>query len=70
MRKYQQALDVLEGLIIARMFKLTKMNQSQTGELFLCDAFICAQLYFSRLCNVKAHWQSPPGTISRDSYSA
>lgn len=31
MRKYQMALDVLEGLIVARMFELTKMNQSQTG---------------------------------------
>ena len=31
MRKYQRALDVLEGLIVARMFELTKMNQSQTG---------------------------------------
>lgn len=31
MCKYQRALDVLEGLIVARMFELTKMNQSQTG---------------------------------------
>jgi hypothetical protein len=31
MRKYQRALDRLEGLIVARMFELTKMNMSQTG---------------------------------------
>ena len=31
MRKYQRALDVLEGLIVSRMFELTKMNRSQTG---------------------------------------
>ncbi|KII93196.1 hypothetical protein PLICRDRAFT_383096 [Plicaturopsis crispa FD-325 SS-3] len=31
MRKYQRALDTLEGLIVARMFELTKMNRSQTG---------------------------------------
>lgn len=31
MRKYQRALDILEGLIVARMFELTKMNQSKTG---------------------------------------
>ena len=31
MCKYKRALDVLEGLIVAQMFKLTKMNQSQTG---------------------------------------
>lgn len=32
MRKYQRALDVVEGLIVARMFELTKMNRSQTGK--------------------------------------
>ena len=33
MRKYQQALDTLEGLVVARVFELSKMNRSQTGEL-------------------------------------
>ena len=32
MHKYQQALDQIEGLIVARMFELMKMNMSQTGE--------------------------------------
>ncbi|KII92210.1 hypothetical protein PLICRDRAFT_104028 [Plicaturopsis crispa FD-325 SS-3] len=32
MRKYQRALDSLEGLIVARMFELSKMNRSQTGK--------------------------------------
>lgn len=32
MRKYQRALDQLEGLIVARMFELTKLNMSQTGK--------------------------------------
>ena len=27
----QQCLDDLEGLIVLRMFELTKMNMSQTG---------------------------------------
>lgn len=31
MRKYQRCLDELEGLIVARIFELTKMNRSQTG---------------------------------------
>jgi hypothetical protein len=31
-RTYQRCLDALEGLIVARMFELTKMNMSQTGE--------------------------------------
>jgi hypothetical protein len=33
MRKYQRCLDDLEGLVVARIFELTKMNRSQTGEL-------------------------------------
>lgn len=32
-RRYQRCLDSLEGLIVARMFELTKMNMSQTGKL-------------------------------------
>jgi hypothetical protein len=31
-RKYRQALDAMELLIVERIFELTKMNQSQTGE--------------------------------------
>ena len=36
-REFQLALDHLEGLIIARLFELTKVNQSQTGRHF-CTA--------------------------------
>jgi hypothetical protein len=32
MRKYQRALDVLEGLVVARVFELSKMNHSQSGK--------------------------------------
>ena len=35
MRTYQRCIDALEGLIVARMFELTKMNRSQTGILSL-----------------------------------
>lgn len=31
MRKYQRCIDDLEGLVVARIFELTKMNRSQTG---------------------------------------
>jgi hypothetical protein len=31
MQKYQRSLDNLEGLVVARIFELTKMNRSQTG---------------------------------------
>jgi hypothetical protein len=34
-RRYQCCLDELEGLIVSRMFELTKMNLSQTGAYFL-----------------------------------
>ncbi|KAH7918250.1 hypothetical protein BV22DRAFT_1024902 [Leucogyrophana mollusca] len=30
-RKFQRALDTLEGLIVARLFELTKMNRAGTG---------------------------------------
>jgi hypothetical protein len=33
-RRYQCCLDDLEGLIVSRMFELTKMNMSQTGTSF------------------------------------
>lgn len=32
--KYQCALNTLEGLVIARIFELTKMNRSGTGKHF------------------------------------
>ena len=32
MHQYQRCLDSLEGLIVACMFELSKMNMSQTGE--------------------------------------
>jgi hypothetical protein len=34
-RRYQRALDHLQGLIIARMFELAKCNMSGTGNLLL-----------------------------------
>jgi hypothetical protein len=35
MRRYQRSLDTLKGLVVARIFELTKMNRSQTGELYI-----------------------------------
>ncbi len=29
---YYRAIDVLEGLVVSRLFELTKMNQSETGK--------------------------------------
>jgi hypothetical protein len=35
LRTYQRCIDVLEGLVVARMFELTKMNRSQTGMVMI-----------------------------------
>jgi hypothetical protein len=35
MHKYHQAIDHLEGLVVGRLFELTKAHQSGTGQLFL-----------------------------------
>jgi hypothetical protein len=37
-RRYQRCLDALEGLIVSRMFELTKMNMSQTGAFHLLSS--------------------------------
>lgn len=34
-RQYCRCLDTLEGLVVARLFELTKMNMSQTSVYFL-----------------------------------
>ena len=31
-RSYQRSIDKLEGLVVSRMFELTKMNMSHTGD--------------------------------------
>lgn len=31
LRRYRRCVDRLEGLVVARMFELSKMNQSNTG---------------------------------------
>lgn len=31
LRRYRRCVDKLEGLVVARMFELSKMNQSNTG---------------------------------------
>jgi hypothetical protein len=34
-RRYQRALDQLQGLVVARMFELSKVNMSGTGKFLL-----------------------------------
>lgn len=48
MRKYQRAIDALEGLVVARIFEMTKMNQLQTG---MCNSRLYAQANFSKGIN-------------------
>jgi hypothetical protein len=45
-RCYQRCLDTLEGLIVSRMFELTKMNMSHTGKcLNLCQRRDCLTMH-------------------------
>jgi hypothetical protein len=63
MRQYQRCLDTLEGLVVARMFELTKMNMSQTGELLI----YCIYNFFHiviRLQPPEAHRQCLEITIN------
>ena len=43
-REYHRALDHLEGLIVARLFELSKMNRAGTGKSFVI------LFHFSRHC--------------------
>jgi len=64
-RRYQRCLDELEGLIVSRMFELTKMNMSQTGMYIL--SFVLGLILTTlsyRLQATKAHRQSPQCTIT------
>lgn len=51
---YQSSLDKLEGLIVARMFELTKMNMSRTGNLIQFTDIVFTK-YYRRLQASKAH---------------
>jgi hypothetical protein len=45
--RYQRCLDDLEGLIVSRMFELTKINMSQTGVyIFLSTLNKLIQIFF------------------------
>ncbi|EGO30331.1 hypothetical protein SERLADRAFT_404555 [Serpula lacrymans var. lacrymans S7.9] len=61
-RKYQRALDQLEGLVVARMFELTKMNWLQTGYALWKHIAKALQFqeraYLQALVRMQAKWQS------------
>jgi hypothetical protein len=63
-RRYQRCLDSLEGLIVSRMFELTKMNMSQTGifsSFFFHLHFLTSSIY--RLQAPQTYCQSSSSTI-------
>jgi hypothetical protein len=72
MRKYQRALDVLEGLVVARVFELNKMNRSQTGipapTLFVPTK--CLMNGVLRLSSSQTHRPSLTKTLVGDSNSS
>lgn len=63
-RKYQRALDQLEGLVVARMFELTKMNRSETGKHLLARRWHSIHGYLHRLCTTSTHQQSTEGALA------
>ncbi|KAG2119721.1 uncharacterized protein F5147DRAFT_647616 [Suillus discolor] len=65
-RKFQLALDTLEGLIVARIFKLSKMNRAGTGYKMQKHIGKALQVWSAAICtalncyNLTAHALSPP----------
>lgn len=62
-RKYRRVLDELERLVVQRLFELTKLNVSGTGEI---DLFTCSQyidMCSFRLQDAETDCQSPATTI-------
>ncbi|KAG1825232.1 hypothetical protein DFJ58DRAFT_719998 [Suillus subalutaceus] len=49
-RKYQRALDALEGLVVARIFELTKLNRSGTAICSALDHYNAAALSLTPPC--------------------
>lgn len=66
MRRYQRCIDTLEGLVVSRMFELTKMNMSQTGKLFLGGRYKLIP-FLCRLQSSETYRQRPQ--VSLDCYS-
>ena len=54
MHKYQQCLNTFEGLVVTRIFELTKMNWSQTGGSSTILLLIHPNQY-SRICFVQTN---------------
>jgi hypothetical protein len=64
-RVYQRALDQLQGLIVARLFELSKMNMSGTGGL--CAALINRLLVADggcvRIQTTETNREGPPSAV-------
>jgi hypothetical protein len=57
-RKYQRALDHLEGLIVARIFELMKMNRAGTGEF--STLISCLRVLILTLCKATSYGSTSP----------
>ena len=61
---YQHCIDALEGLIVARMFELMKMNMSQTGKSHHIQILSYTNLWLlNRLQHAQAHHQCPESSL-------
>ena len=61
-QRYQRALDKLHGLVIARLFELTKCNMSGTGVSWLSSSLCYTDT--RRVPNAKAHCQSTSSALT------
>jgi hypothetical protein len=62
-RKYRRVLDELEHLIVQRLFELTKLNVSGTGEIDLFTRSQYIDMCSYRLQDAETDCQSPATTI-------
>lgn len=68
-RRYQRSLDLLEGLVVARMFELTKMNMSQTGKPNSSPfARTAAHILMHRIQATHAHCKGATSSLQGHSY--
>jgi hypothetical protein len=66
--RYQRCLDDLEGLIVSRMFELTKMNMSQTGEYIFFCTFHQLTKVFCRVQTSETYSYSSASSFSSNSW--
>ncbi|KAG1847037.1 hypothetical protein F4604DRAFT_1884071 [Suillus subluteus] len=63
-RKFQRALDHLEGLVVARIFELSKMNQAGTGYKLQKHIGKALQARSAAICTALDHYNAAARSLS------